>query len=317
MLKRSGLFILVCTTLTLLILSSFKEKPVQKPVLRTIVLDAGHGGYDVGAEGEYSNEATLTLQMTLKLGEKLKQAIPGVNIVYTRTDENLPGNLNDKNEANRLRAKIANEAKGDLFIAIHVNSLQAHYRRIPNGTKTETYYVYKGKGKKKKKTAKTRTVTNYKKVRIPATRIGTETYIWAVGKNESKKNFVKKDDDDMSGEEEDSTYNYFDSPEAYIRASLMTAKYFRNSQLAAQLVEDEFSSLGRPSYGVKQRNNQGIWVLQATAMPSILVETGFICTPSDEAYLNSEKGQEEITEAIKIAVLKYKAALEANAASKQ
>lgn len=52
MLKRSGLFILVCTTLTLLILSSFKEKPVQKPVLRTIVLDAGHGGYDVGAEGE-------------------------------------------------------------------------------------------------------------------------------------------------------------------------------------------------------------------------------------------------------------------------
>lgn len=307
------LFLIAASSLIVFLFSSFlnPEKPLQRQSLKTIVIDAGHGSYDVGAQGEYSNEATLNLQMALKLGKKLEEALPNVKIVYTRTDENFPGNAKDKNEANRLRAKIANEAKGDLFISIHVNSLAPRYQTVADGTRKETYHVYQGKGKNKKKVTKTRIVTNYKKVRIPHTRTGTETYIWAVGKNESKKSFVKSDDD--SGEQEDSTYQYFDGPEAYIRASLMTAKYFKYSQMAAQYVEDEFTLLGRPSYGVKQRNNEGIWVLQATAMPSILVETGFICTPADEAYLNSAKGQDEITNSIKNAVLKYKNSLEGTA----
>jgi len=78
----------------------------------------------------------------------------------------------------------------------------------------------------------------------------------------------------------------------------------------ASFVEEEFRKEGRPSNGVKQRNNQGIWVLQATNMPSILVETGFICNPAEEDYLNSEKGQNEITYAIMRAVLRYKHLIE-------
>ncbi|MGI8584477.1 MAG: N-acetylmuramoyl-L-alanine amidase family protein, partial [Chitinophagaceae bacterium] len=49
-----------------------------------------------------------------------------------------------------------------------------------------------------------------------------------------------------------------------------------------------------------------IWVLQATQMPAVLIETGFIANPDDERYLNSEKGQQEIAEAIAKAIKKYK-----------
>lgn len=91
---------------------------------------------------------------------------------------------------------------------------------------------------------------------------------------------------------------------------MRTKKYFDQSLAVANFVEEEFVKVGRRSEGVKQRNNKGIWVLQATNMPSILVETGFICRPDEEEYLNSEKGQNETTYAIMRAVLRYKQYLE-------
>jgi N-acetylmuramoyl-L-alanine amidase len=70
------------------------------------------------------------------------------------------------------------------------------------------------------------------------------------------------------------------------------------------MVEEEFSKVGRISGGPHQRR-VGIWVLQATAMPSILVETGFITNPQEEDYLNSESGQEEIAQCITKALGNY------------
>jgi N-acetylmuramoyl-L-alanine amidase len=305
MFKKSTLYVLSFIVLFF----SVSAQAQNHNTLKTIIVDAGHGGPDPGAKGEYSTEAQLTLIFSKLVGKKLEALLPDTKILYTRTDENLPGNLSNKNAANRLRAKIANEAKGDLFVAIHVNSLTARYRKVANGTRQETYYVYKGKGKKKKKVAKTRTVTNYVNVRIPDTKTGTETYIWASGKNDEKKSFIGREDEGQSIEGE-ADEKYFDSPEAKILASLRTQKYFNNSKLAAEFVEDEFVKYGRPSAGVLQRDWEGIWVLQATAMPSILVETGFICTEKDEAYLNSAKGQDEISDAIVQGILRYKAQLE-------
>jgi N-acetylmuramoyl-L-alanine amidase len=278
-------------------------------VLRTIIVDAGHGLPDPGAKGKYSTESQLTLAIAMKVGEQLKTLLPDCKIIYTRTDENLPEGLDDKNVANRLRAKRANENHGDLFIAIHVNSMEDHYSKTVIGHKKQTYYAYSGKGKNRKKIKKTRTVPIYKFTKLPCEIAGTETYIWAVAKNNQKKQFVN-DNQDFGGEQSDSTYQYFDSPEARIMASVRTQKYFDRSLLLATYVEDEFKKEGRTSWGVKQRNYEGIWVLQATAMPSILVETGFICNPDEEDYLNSEKGQNEVTYAVTRAVLRYKQALE-------
>ena len=310
MLKKIFLFITLTGTLSTI--TSFKNatpKKVQQPVLRTIIVDAGHGLPDPGAKGKYSTESQLTLAIAMKVGEQLKTLLPDCKIIYTRTDENLPEGLDDKNVANRLRAKRANENHGDLFIAIHVNSMEDHYSKTVIGHKKQTYYAYSGKGKNRKKIKKTRTVPIYKYTKLPCEIAGTETYIWAVAKNDQKKQFVN-DNQDFGGEQSDSTYQYFDSPEARIMASVRTQKYFDRSLLLATYVEDEFKKEGRTSWGVKQRNYEGIWVLQATAMPSILVETGFICNPDEEDYLNSEKGQNEVTYAVTRAVLRYKQALE-------
>lgn len=101
-------------------------------------------------------------------------------------------------------------------------------------------------------------------------------------------------------------------PEFKAKSLLWTKKYFDKSLLLASMVEEEFSKAGRLSTGVKQRTWEGIWVLQATAMPSILVETGFITNREEEEYLNSEKGQDEVAENVLAAIKRYKSTLEAN-----
>ena len=78
-------------------------------------------------------------------------------------------------------------------------------------------------------------------------------------------------------------------------------------------MEDEFQKAGRVSRGgVKQRNDKGIWVLQATGMPSVLIETGFITNKQEEQYLNSEDGQDQIVENIMGALRRYKEEMESS-----
>ena len=313
MLRRfSFLFLCFSLSFSLFSIAADPTKKAQKEQLKTIVIDAGHGLPNSNAEGKYSYESALTLAIGLKIGERLKEVLPECNVLYTRTDENLPNGLTDKNKANRYRAQFANDNKGDLFISVHVNSMEERYERRIEGHRQETYYVKVGKGKKKKKVAKTRTVPIYKSYKLPCNRQGTETYIWAINKNDQKMQSIgsREDDAEVTGEVGDSTFNFFDSPEAKILASLRTKQFFDKSLMVANLVEDEFKKVGRPSYGVKQRNNEGIWVLQATNMPSILIETGFICNEEEEDYLNSEKGQNEMSYAVMRAVLRYKQSLE-------
>ena len=313
MLRRfSFLFLCFSLSFSLFSIAADPTKKAQKEQLKTIVIDAGHGLPNSNAEGKYSYESALTLAIGLKIGERLKEVLPECNVLYTRTDENLPNGLTDKNKANRYRAQFANDNKGDLFISVHVNSMEERYERRIEGHRQETYYVKVGKGKKKKKVAKTRTVPIYKSYKLPCNRQGTETYIWAINKNDQKMQSIgsREDDAEVTGEVGDSTFNFFDSPEAKILASLRTKQFFDKSLMVANLVEDEFKKVGRPSYGVKQRNNEGIWVLQATNMPSILIETGFICNEEEENYLNSEKGQNEMSYAVMRAVLRYKQSLE-------
>lgn len=311
MIKR--LFVIFLTFCVIPVLFSFVTdavNPTKKQALKTIVIDAGHGLPNSNAQGKYSYESQLTLAIALKLGERLKEVLPDCNILYTRTDENLPNGLKEIKAANRWRAQFANENHGDLFISIHVNDLEPRYQRKIEGHREETYTVTVGKGRKKKHIEKTRTVPIYKSYKLDCDRAGTETYIWAVNKYDQKQNAVGSRNDDEQFGEHDSASNYAESPDAKILASLRTKKYFDQSLAIASFVEEEFKKEGRPSFGVKQRNNEGIWVLQATNMPSILVETGFICNTAEEDYLNSDKGQNEISYAVMRAVLRYKQLLE-------
>jgi N-acetylmuramoyl-L-alanine amidase len=77
----------------------------------------------------------------------------------------------------------------------------------------------------------------------------------------------------------------------------------------ALTIEEEFEKVGRVSRDAKQRQ-KGIWVLQAVAMPAVLVETGFISNPEEELYLNSPEGQLEICGVLVRSLKRYRYSLE-------
>lgn len=93
--------------------SVFSQKKSAGQV-KTVVIDAGHGGDKPGAVGRKTQEKTLTLQMALKLGKLIEDNYKDVTIIYTRTTD-VDITLAD-------RARLANKAKADLFISIHCNS---------------------------------------------------------------------------------------------------------------------------------------------------------------------------------------------------
>lgn len=294
------IYVLVTLVFFLLPLFSFRSNtgiPVQKPVIRTIIVDAGHGGRDVGCHGDFSYEKDICLDIALKLGRKLEKEFPDVKVLYTRTTDVYP--------EIKERADFANSNKGDLFISIHVNAGPRIKHSKFAGYRKQTYYTGKGKNRKKR----TRNVPKYNVYYTENPSRGTETYIWAADRSGAKGDFVSER---ISEEVNDSTEYAPDLNDPVFKAQslLWTKKYFDKSLLLASLVEEEFVKEGRESRGVKQRNEKGIWVLQATAMPSILVETGFITHRPDEDYLNSEKGQEEIAGNVLAAVKRYKTATE-------
>jgi len=266
--------------------------------IKTIIIDAGHGGRDPGAEGEYSTESQITLKLAIKLYEALKDQLPDTKLVMERTT--------DVFQNVREKASFANQNNGDLFICIHVNYAPKIRHQQQTGTRTVTYYT--GKGKKRKKHTKKEPV--YKVWYTPNPREGTETYVWAADRADNKAQEIIENERYESSEEVNDVPAP-ESPAALIKARLWTQKYFKSSVRLATMVESEFSKIGRNSGGVKQRNEKGIWVLQATAMPSVLIETGFISNKEEEDYLNSEGGQTAMVGAIANAIVSYKAQMEA------
>jgi len=164
------------------------------------------------------------------------------------------------------RANIANRRKADLFISIHTNAL-------PNGKRA----------------------------------VGLETY--TLGMHRASDNFdVAKRENSVILYEDDYKQHYegFDpnSSESYIIFELMQDKNMANSVELAKYVQRRVCSIAsRPNKGVKQA---GFLVLRETSMPSCLIELGFITTPSEEAFLNSERGVSSSAKGIFNAFLDYK-----------
>jgi N-acetylmuramoyl-L-alanine amidase len=290
--------------------------PQQRQALRTIVIDPGHGGFDNGTHGLFSKEKDVTLAISLKLGNAIQEAFPDIKLIFTRTTDIMPGNMPTIATGLNYRAELANKSKADLFICIHGNS---------DGHTAGEYYAhqvighkYVGKGRRRRR------VAIYKHYLVKNTRVGTGTYIWKADRSGFKGNAINERDENGEGPPDstkgenmgDSANTAFDmsSPEARMRAQLYEKKYFGNSALFATLVEDEFIKAGRHSDGVMQRD-EGIRVLQATGMPSVLIETGFLTNKEEEIYLNSEEGQDEIVRNIVSALKRYKATLEGHSSN--
>ncbi|MDY4956265.1 MAG: N-acetylmuramoyl-L-alanine amidase [Prevotella sp.] len=101
----------------------------------TLVIDAGHGGHDLGAPGAISNEKDINLKVALAFGKYVESNCPDVRVVYTRkTDVFIPL---------KERANIANRNRADLFISVHTNALEGG--KIARGFETYTLGMHRAK----------------------------------------------------------------------------------------------------------------------------------------------------------------------------
>lgn len=229
--------------------------------VKTIVIDAGHGGKDGGCVGAIANEKNIALSISLKLGKYIEENFKDVKVIYTRTTDVFL-ELTE-------RARIANKANADLFICIHVNS------------------------------------------GATPTAIGTETYVMGLHKTESNLKVAQRENASILLEDDyESKYENFDpnSPESYIVLTLTQSAHLEQSLMFASKVQKEFTEkVGRYNRGVKQA---GFLVLHQTAMPSVLIETGFITNREEEKFLASDIGQDYMASAIYRAFKEYKTEIE-------
>lgn len=136
---------------------------------------------------------------------------------------------------------------------------------------------------------------------------GTETYVMGLHRAEDNLAVAKRENSSILYESDyQSTYGGYDpnSPEAHILLSMFQNAYLDKSINFATKVENSFTNrTPLKSRGVKQA---GFLVLRKATMPSTLIETGFLSSQNDEAYLMSTNGQDEVAGAILKAITEYK-----------
>lgn len=245
------------------ILTSFNFCYSQTYKIKTVVIDAGHGGNDPGCIGNKLKEKDAALSIALKVGAYIEKKFPEVKVIYTRKT--------DVFVELYKRAQTANDAKADLFICIHCNA---------NPSKNP---------------------------------LGSETYVMGLHKSQANLAVAQKENSSILMEDSyQSNYDGFDpnSTEAYIIFSLFQNAFLDQSLSIASKVQKQFKTkTALADRGVKQA---GFLVLWKTAMPSILIETGFLSNVHDEQILASAKGQESVATAIYNAFREYKNEVEGN-----
>lgn len=230
----------------------------------TLVIDAGHGGHDFGAPGAVSNEKDLTLKYALAFGNLVEKNCPDVDVIYTRKkDVFLPLHK---------RADIANDAKADLFISVHINALDGNH----SATGFQSYTLGRGN------------TTGDR---------GLKQNL-EVAKRENSVIFLEKDYKkqyrglDLNSAEGDIMFEF-----------IADNNRERSVDLSRMMQREVCKAAGRRNGGAHQNN---LAVLRLTSMPAILLELGFISTPTEENYLNSSAGLDAISKGIYNAFIQYK-----------
>ena len=143
---------------------------------------------------------------------------------------------------------------------------------------------------------------------LPAGRqaYGSETYTLGMARANANLAVAKRENSVITLESDyKSTYQGFDpnKAESYVIFEFMQDKFMKQSVDLATCIQRQYTSAGRPNKGVHQA---GFLVLRNTSMPSVLTELGFITTPSEEAYLNSQQGVTELSRSIYNGFLAYR-----------
>jgi N-acetylmuramoyl-L-alanine amidase len=228
-----------------------------------VVIDAGHGGGDPGTLHRKfkQDEKTIALNVALKLGKLIEQNHPDVKIVYTRTTDVYP-TLPD-------RTRIAREAKGNLFISIHVNSAQSSSAK---GVETYVFGItgLQGKSAAEQKRIRERTMIERENLDIDGKQIDFETAVDIETKI-------------LCQAQREKHNKYSQEVAHYVQNNIMSA--LRKSDYRSNAVDR----------GVKQKN---IFVLCYSPMPAILVELGYMTNYNEEKFLNTANAQTLFAQAI-------------------
>jgi N-acetylmuramoyl-L-alanine amidase len=242
--------ILVLIFVSLSIFSNAQDKKFK------VILDAGHGGKDPGAQKNGCVEKHIALDVILRIG-KILEAYPEFDIKYTRTtDVFIP--LVD-------RAKIANDFEADLFVSVHCN---ASVSSKPYGAMTLVMGL-------------SRTGMNFEIAKAENAVISLE------------ENYKEK-------------YEGFDpnNPNTQIGLKIMQEETLMQSIDFASSVQGYFkNSLFRKDLGMHQ---QPLWVLDATVMPGVLIELGFLTNLEESKYMKSEEGKSNYSQIIARSIIEYK-----------
>ena len=207
--------------------------------------------------------------VTLAIAQRLKAAIDS-QITSVKT---IMTRTDDTFIPLNQRSAIANQNHGNLFISIHCNSSPEGNAAIAHKRKGVLLLVYGFHRLKEQE---------------EAVRENSSIFI----EKDYKQNYESYDESD---------------PSNLIILNAYIQKYRKQSILFGDLLNTEFvDTNGRESNGVKE---QGVLVLAHSAMPAVLIETGFINNPEEEDYLNSPEGQNEIVQSIIRAINNYRKAI--------
>ncbi|RDI50292.1 N-acetylmuramoyl-L-alanine amidase family protein [Flavobacterium glaciei] len=136
---------------------------------------------------------------------------------------------------------------------------------------------------------------------------GTETFVMGLARSKGNLEIAKQENSVILLEKNyKQTYKGFDpkNPETLIGLKMLQEDYLDRSINLASKIEKNFKNiLHRKSRGIKQTP---LWVLDAAYMPSVLIELGFLSNKEEGRYLNSEEGQNNMAEAIALAIIDYK-----------
>ncbi|GIV54521.1 MAG: hypothetical protein KatS3mg039_1039 [Candidatus Kapaibacterium sp.] len=222
-------------------------------VIDCIVLDAGHGGQDVGTIGVRGTlEKTVSLAVARLLAGELSTLLPGVRVVLTRSNDSFV-------ELHR-RGEIANRAGGKLFVSLHCNAAPTK----------------------------------------PHPARGVEVYVLSPARTDAAAAVAARENASISLEHDSTRYG---SVEQQILANVAQQGFLALSHRLASLVDSTLRlRAALPSRGV---HSAGFLVLVGAAMPSVLVEMGFLSNTTDERLLSSKAGQKRIARALAEAIAAY------------
>lgn len=228
----------------------------------TIVLDPGHGGKDFGAVENGAKEKDINLAVAKKLRSMIEKELKEeVDVVMTRAS--------DVYLTLQERADVANDAKGDLFMSIHVNSID---RKTPGRQKTH----------------------------------GSSVYVLGLHRDQDNMKVAMRENAVIELESDyKEKYSGFDpsKDESYIIFEMAQKRNLGESIRVASDAQNELvGSAGRANRGVRQA---GFWVLWATSMPAVLVELDFICNPESVKFMTSDRGEEKLATSLLNSIKKF------------